>query len=306
MKRTRLTELLLLTRPYSWIDTILNVLVGLASSEGAYSPTRHASAAGIALLLWFSLNWISEAIQHDPGRKAPKWAVAVVPLLIGGAWSAQLGGGRTLPWLVLYAALVFLYPWKARNFILGPIGPVIRGLQTGTLFILGASLGDAGPAMSPVLFALILVQAARSLLADIRDVQTDRYELPKLIGTGTSKSLAFALLLAGTLVLPLIRPGHFEAHLILILMLFLLVVLPSSYSYELHFIFILTFALTKMALYTEMLVDSQHLHWTVWASAQVLLSVTYWHVPRRSNLGFRQRMDRAIRIVGGNGNHTVK
>jgi hypothetical protein len=298
--RAKLTELLLLTRPYSWIDTILNLLIGLAWIKGADAGARYLSAASIAMMLWFSLNWISEAIQRDPGRNPPRWHVAVAPLLIAGVWSVRLGDGQSLPWLIAYAALVFIYPWKTRNSLLGPLGPVLRGLQTGTLFMLGASFGAATPGVSRIFLSLALVQIARSLLADIRDVQTDLYELPRIIGSPASKWLSAVLLLAGTVAMPSVRPDNIEPQLILLLMLFLIVVLPSNYSYELHFAFILMFAFAKMALYTELLGESPHFNWMVLASAQVILSTTYWHVPRNSNRGFRERMDHAIRLIGGN------
>jgi hypothetical protein len=299
MKKIKPTELLLLTRPYSWIDTVLNVLVGLVWSGGAYSGTRYLSAATIALLLWFSLNWISEAIQHDPGRNPPGLGLAVGPLLVAGVWAVQVGGVRSVPWLAVYIALVFVYPWKARNSLLGPFGPALRGLQTGALYMLGASFGAGFPVSLRIVFSLALVQAARSLVADIRDIHTDVYELPKRIGKRASKWFAIALLISGIITLPPLHPGHLEPQFVLIAMLVLLIVIRLDYSYELHFAFIILFATAKMAIFLELLGEFHHLEWLVLIPVQLTLSTTYWQVPRRSNVTFRDHMERAIRLVAG-------
>ena len=298
MTTSRLRDLLLLTRPYSWIDAILNTLIGLAWSRGANSLGLRLSVAVIALLMWFSLNWVSEAIQHDPDRRMPGWGLTLAPLFIAWGWTLYLGSSDSLLWLVAYTALIFIYPWKARNSFLGPLGFLLRGVQTGTLFMLGTSFGGASPAVSRIVFSLVLVQAARSLVADIRDVKSDVHELPTLIGERPSKWFAVALLLAGIASMPSLRPGHFEPQLILLGMMVLMVVFRPDYSYELHFGFIMVFAFAKMAIYTELLGEAPYLNWIVLSPLQMALSSTYWHVPRRSNELFREHMERAIRVVG--------
>ena len=301
VERPDITELFLLTRPYSWIDTILNLLVGLAWSGASYSGTLHVSGAGIALLLWFGLNWISEAIQHDPGRKPPRLVLAVGPLVVAGIWSVGLGGVRCLPWVMFYVALVFLYPWKARTAILGPVGPLLRGLQTATLFELGASIGPTPDGSRVRLFlAFMFIQTARSLIADVRDIQTDHYELPRIVGANAAKWIAAVVLATGIAVLPAIPPGHFEPQIILIMLFGVFVALRPLYSYEVHITSVLMFAFAKMALYTGLIHESQHLNWMMLASVQVILAVTYWHVPRASNTDFRDRISRAIRLIGDN------
>lgn len=297
VERPNARDLFLLSRPYSWFDTMLNVLIGLSWTETTYSLFRHASTAAIGLLLWFSLNWISESVQRDAGRRPPHWSLAVLPLALGAAWSLWVGGTPSIVWLLLFAALVAVYPWKARNALLGPLGPVIRGLETGTLFLLGTTFGGGQPVVG-IAPPLALIQVARSLVADIRDAKTDRFELPGRIGLEYSKWVAVALLVAGIAWLASAKPAQPHAVAILIVALLPLVFLRTEYSYEMHLWLVATFMLTKLVVYTDQLKLMPGLP-LVSIPVQLLLIVTYWYVPRPSNAVFRDHLDRAIRITTG-------
>jgi len=291
------TELLLLTRPYSWLDMVLTALIGMAWNGHPTAPGRQVSTAAVALLAWFSLNWISEYTQRDPGREPPSRLLSTLPLLGAAGWSFFLGGGRALALIGIYAVLAFAYPWKARTRAMGPFGPVIRGAQTALLFLLGESFAPGGRPSGRMVLALVIIQASRSLIADVRDSRTDKYELPKIIGDRWAKAVSIALLILGIAALPAPNPASGAAHVIFIFMLVILIIFTVEWAYEAHlaFIFLTTFA--KLAIFTALIGESGHINWIILAPAQLVLGISYWYIPRGSNKTFREHMVRAIRIV---------
>jgi len=297
----RLGSLLLLTRPYSWIDAVLTVLLGAVWTGRPLSSSMFLEISGIGLMLWFSLNWISETVQRDPGRYPPNWLMSTAPLLIAGVWAYRISGGASLPWLVAYIVLAFAYPWKARLAIVGPLGPIMRGLQTGLLFMIGLSVGGtAARAYTSILISLALIQASRSLVADIRDWKTDRYELPQLIGNRHSKWVAASLLATGMALL--FHGGQYWAFLVMAGTLAIIAAAPTWLFYEAHLFFIITFPIAKMGIYARAIggANDTNLMMMLASSCLVLLlSITYVFVPRRSNVSFSLHLRRLAQILEG-------
>jgi hypothetical protein len=281
---------LLLTRPYSWLDACANVLLGVAIG-GAASNWSCIIAAVIGLGFWFSLNWVSERVQRNPSRLVTTWPVAITPALIATVTAISTLSFHVLWWLVALWALIFIYPIKARNQFVGPIGPLLRGLQTGCLLAIGAAFGHGSSVgLWITITGFALVQISRSLLADIRDIATDQFELPRLVGSPSAKYLAALLLLAGIFALYFAR-APWIAVTILIWQLVCMTAAPPHWSYALHMLFVAASTISKGAFFFY--ITGQGLEWGFLVFfAQVVLLTSYVMIPRPANLqvlGWMQR-----------------
>jgi hypothetical protein len=279
MSHSRIGHALLLTRPYSWIDAALNVVVGLAYA-GVHAR-GHGLAAIVGLCVWASLNWISERVQRDPGRTPVSWPLALGPLVLAGVIAHLIGGSATHTPLLLLGFFLFLYPMKARSRYIGPFGPVIRGIHTAMIVALGVSMSGQSDVAWALLLALGLAQVARSLIGDIRDHLTDKYELPKLIGITPAKAVGIALLLASVVAF------HSAAvhPLVLALALIQAIVvacIPVQHGYLLHVFLVASSVAIKLGLYWS-LAGLSGVGLLALVVVQIGLLRTYRMVPRPAN-----------------------
>jgi hypothetical protein len=141
-----------------------------------------------ALAMWLFFNWQSDRIQKDPGRVVPPLLLILLPLamalIIGYAASGVYGIAGVLG----HVFTVQLYSLKARQPILGPFGPLLRGVTVIGQFLRVCGLVALWP--NPLaLYALAVFagwHVTRNLIGDVRDVRTDRYELPVRFGVATA------------------------------------------------------------------------------------------------------------------------
>lgn len=236
--------------------------------------------AGIGWLCWCSLNLVSERVQRDPGRLVPTWAIALAPLALAGFVVVTWRGVAALAPVAVLVLLIFAYPLKARVSWAGPLGPVVRGLQTATLYWLGVALARGQPSAA-LATGLALAQVARSLLADIRDVATDTFELPRRIGVGASQAVCVGVLGLAVLVLTAVS-GAGPAIAVLGVQGAAIATLGGTRSYELHMAFVTSSLAAKAALIAR---GRDVPDW--WAVAlavgQAVLLLSYRRVPRPAN-----------------------
>lgn len=149
------------------------------------------------LFLWLGLNWVSEAHQEDPGRmKPPTWlVVGTVALSMAAASCASRAAGW---WAFIHYAFVLVYAAKKRSAFLGLVSSGSRGLTVfaGCACLASAASGRFWPTDNALWFAifLALTHSCRNLVGDIRDSETDRYELPAVAGIKASVLVCFAWL----------------------------------------------------------------------------------------------------------------
>ena len=289
----RLGELVQLTRPYSWLDTVLNALLGVAWARSAAPRTTHLMTAVIAFLIWCSLNWISERVQKDPGRTPSSWSVAIAPVALALGWLLVFGNALARLAGGVVFVLLFIYPFKAKKRALGPMGPLIRGAESAAIFLIGVGIGGGSfAASSRMAGALLLLQTSRSLAADIRDAPFDTFELPRVVGITASRWISVGLLLAAAIVMPPLDDVMTTDHLfvygaLLVQGLIQATVRPHSF-YEAHIGFVFLSGLIKAMIYTGLM--GRPFFIVAYVLFQIPASLTYWRVPRPSNEAFRQRV----------------
>lgn len=302
-RERRWISLLLLTRPYSWVDAALNSLLGLVVVVPDASGGQQVLAGLAGVAIWWSLNWVSESFQRDPGRVRPGLVMAVLPFFFAGALLAGAtgAGAGVVASLATLFALIFAYPFKARARWVGPMGPLIRGLQTSLVFVLG---GLAGGGMTDTAWAiaggLALLQGSRTLVADVRDVATDEHELPRRIGGWPSLVVALGLLLVGAAVLATessVAGATIVILSVLAVAAILIVAGGVERAYEAHFGFVLVSVLLKCFVYSTLTGGTALAFLFLLCEFGLLL--TYWRVPRSANRSFRERLARSVRVIGG-------
>lgn len=278
----RIEGLLLLTRPYSWLDAALTGVVGVWSASGSARAPAMAAGAVVAWLLWCGFNLYSDRVQEDPGRPCPPAWLIWSCVAIAAGTAVVFGGVIALLPIAAFVGVMAVYPYKALTPVLGPLGPVMRGLQTVLLVLVGSMLVGSGTRVDGQLLAgFFLVQVARSLVADVRDVDRDRFELPKRIGIFPAWVGSMGLLAWGIAVLPMGRPAF-----PLIVELVVLAAVGAQRAYEAHALFVLAFTLQKLWLLDPTLGPGVTI--ALGMLALVMLS-TYWKVPRSANEAFRRR-----------------
>ena len=155
----------------------------------------------LSALLWVGLNWLSDSIQRDVGRVPPSGALLAGVMAASLALAAFQSAGACV-WGVIHYLLVLAYAQKKHSAKVGAVSYLLLG---GTVFAACASVGAAANgAWFPkgdvfwFIAAQSLAHSARNLVADIRDMNKDRYELPARYGANRAVGVVVAcLLLAG-------------------------------------------------------------------------------------------------------------
>jgi len=171
-----------LSRIYTWTDAVLTGL--LALSVAGSRPTWLALTECLlaSLGLWLGLNWTSESIQSDPGRRSVPLglgfgALLLVPCILPPAHS------NSLLFFATYFVLAFIYPLKKRAPVLASVCYAIRGAQTVLQFAFIWSIFATQTSSFPWLAVagLFLLQSCRSLTAEVRDVRFDRFGIATVV-----------------------------------------------------------------------------------------------------------------------------
>lgn len=201
-KLTRACHLFRLTRPYSWVCAMARGLLVACAAGSADNASALVNIAWITLLLWFSLNWISERVQKNPGRQVP--SLSLIGVTLSSVFVATIVHAPVAtPFLVVYLILVRLYPEKARRSGWGSYGPLLRGgtVAMEGLFVIAFVSGLQGFSMATmsVVAVLTLLHIARNLLGDLRDIRTDRHEMPNRFGVPFSCIVILASISVATI-----------------------------------------------------------------------------------------------------------
>ena len=222
-----------LTRTYTWIDAAATGLLGYFTGSPAHNWFVAATCiVPLSLLLWILLNWVSEHQQRDEGRTPPPGWLICLPIFGSVALAASLNI-NALPILSIHLFLIYLYPYKKTIRWLASVCFLIRGLQTASLFLLAVNLGATLSFHAWVVASgLLLLQASRSLIAEVRDAPFDQWGLPseirRITSTYTSEIACLLIaILSGTVGAFLLGTPAFAVWII---MVFLILV----YVYRYH------------------------------------------------------------------------
>ena len=211
-----------LTRPYSWVcSTAVAVAAWLLSGGGPRMPVLLIPLS-LSALLWVGLNWLSESIQRDAGRVPPPTVLLAVVLTASLALAAVQSGSACV-WVLVHYLFVLAYARKKHSATVGAVSYLLRG---GTVFAACASVGAAAhgawfPQGDAFWFiaSQSLAHAARNLVGDIRDMKTDRYELPVTHGAKFAVVVAVACLVAAGCAALKLRVLAFDTTLFIVALL---------------------------------------------------------------------------------------
>jgi 1,4-dihydroxy-2-naphthoate octaprenyltransferase len=295
MPASSVQHAVLLTRPYSWIDAGLTVVLGFACATGGFELRSHGLVVLVGMCVWVSLNWISERVQRDPGRTPVSWPLALAPLLLGMGIAFSMGGRAVLSSAVALVFLLFLYPNKARSPFVGPFGPVIRGLEAGLMVTLGFCMAGRTDIPFALVLGLGLAQIARSLIGDIRDHASDKYELPQGIGVKRAKIIAAALLVGSGLAMAL-ADAHLPILLVCVVQTIVAFRADTKYSYLVHMFMILASVLVKGGLDWHF-AGLPYSGFALLLVLQFLLFMSYGMVPRPANRAWSEWLDMLMQRV---------
>lgn len=197
--KQRLGHFYRLTRPYSWVCSTAVAVAAWLLSGGGPGMAALAIPLSLSALLWVGLNWLSDSIQRDPGRVPPPTALLLTALAVSLALAAAQSASACV-WALIHYLLVLAYARKKHSATIGAVSYLLRG---GTVFAACASVGAAAngawfPQGDALWFiaSQALAHAGRNLVGDIRDMKTDRYELPVTHGAKFAVVVAVGCLVA--------------------------------------------------------------------------------------------------------------
>jgi hypothetical protein len=284
-----LLHFFLTSRPYSFPDNVARALL-VCALVGVSSNLRLVfESIVLSLTMWCFLNWSSDARQRDAGRIVPSRWLTWTPFVVTSAVVAARGI-TPLIMLVGYLATIIAYPWKARVPCIGVFGPVLRGATiVGHLLFILSYLGHdhVDPSRFAFLFlALTLLHVGRNLVGDIRDILTDRYELPARFGfrpaLWTLRGIFAAVAVTIFFLLPAQQIAVGGPLILQWALIELLAFLwgeqrPELVGYLGHRLYVLTFTTSELLLAHQFGAPSA-ICLTI-AGAAVLLQVFYRYVP---------------------------
>lgn len=140
--------------------------------------------------MWFYFNWQSDWIQKDPGRINPSFYICFTPLLFSFIIAFTQGGLLGIMGVSVYLLTILLYSLKAKNKNFGIFGPAFRIITIlGHFTMLSACLHHL-PSGNTLIVVLVIsfFKGIRNLIGDIRDIRTDKWELPARLGITISKT----------------------------------------------------------------------------------------------------------------------
>jgi hypothetical protein len=226
---TAVNHFFLTSKPYSYASELsIGLLFCLFLKP---HNVRHSliTAAALTLLMWLYFNWQSDYIQKDPGRIKPPFWLWFVPLFISSGIGFISGGLWGIFGVCLYAAAIILYSFKAKIPALGMLGPFFRVLTVaGNFFMISFALACKPDRMSIIFLILLAVlKGTRNLVGDVRDMKTDKWEIPAKFGDKAAFIIVnFAFIFELVLILLVLKGNMtFPATIIFILTWFILILL---------------------------------------------------------------------------------
>lgn len=284
-----MSHFFLTSRPYSYVDNMARALLVCAVAGVADNIRLVSETLVLSLLMWFYLNWSSDARQNDPGRIVPPRWLIWAPVLIALALVATRGI-LPLAMLAVYVAAIWAYPWKAIVSRLGVFGPILRGatIVAHALFIL-AYIWPAhieASTFAVLLLVLTVLHVGKNLVGDIRDIWTDQYELPARFGYRSALwTLRGIFATAAAVVCFFLPEQRMTIGVPLVVQWAAMEVLnllftgqrPELVGYVGHRLFVQTFTATELLLAYQFGMAGI-VCWFM-AGAMVLLQVSYRHVP---------------------------
>ena len=203
-RRNTAYNFFLTSRPYSYAGEIARSIVFTLLLAPASLPNTLIYTVIITLLMWLYFNWQSDWIQKDPGRITPSVYLCFGPLLVAFILSYIEGHLLGILGVLIYSCTILLYPLKARYKKIGVIGPLLRAITILGHFVMISACLHQFPTNTSILIVVVIAsfKGIRNLIGDIRDIKTDKWELPARFGiTKTTNILRLSFLF--TIVLSL-------------------------------------------------------------------------------------------------------
>lgn len=186
--KNKVINFFLTTRPYSYTGEIARGIVfGLA-----LSPQKPLSTIMIctllSLLMWLYFNWQSDYIQNDPGRIKPSLILCYSPLFLTLLTCIVTGQFFGVVGVLVYVITILLYAIKTKASIIGTLSPLIRILTVIAHFVMIATYFNQFPDKNLIIVVLYIAiyKGIRNLVGDIRDIRTDKMEIPARFGIAIS------------------------------------------------------------------------------------------------------------------------
>lgn len=275
---------LLMSRPYSWLDSAAMLLLAKALVQGASFQIDllfDGLVFAAILLLWFGFCWLLESAHRHPNRPPISFRVAAIAFAAGGLVAALINP-VTIIFSGAYCFLAFLYSRKEASRFLGACSFVFRGAAQACGFAIAAlCYSSLKPEFFLVGIAVGGVISSRSLSGDLRDVAFDKLTFPVAFGGFAASSVVSLLkLFASFLATSLFGSLYISFPLLAECALQVL----SRNNYKLHKLYVIgsVVFLANMALSAAQLHSA--LLFTNLIYAGVLLSeISYHKIPRQSN-----------------------
>lgn len=276
-------NLVLLTRPYSWIDIIITGFFARFLVHGSLIELNPKDVFMIisVLLLWFSLTLFLETKHKHKFRVKVSYVLPLIIFLLALLIGIKYNFLTLIP-IIFFLFLTYLYVLKEDVTWLGKISFITRGgVQASILLFILLFYGNFN-VITTNLYAILgffLMLSVRSLIGDVRDYEFDK----NTFVVKFRKNISYLVAILGLIIASLFF--YLNMKLILPLVpLFIMVLLLIFYDngYNLHRLMVLTTSFTMLNI---MFLDKPFLLFflILLFMAVVFNILTYNEVPRPSN-----------------------
>ncbi len=271
-----------LTRVYSLGNVLLITILTIGLNFGNISiNSKFIETCLMGLLFWISCVFLLEFFHKsvDGREKFLDRYMLLIPVIL--LVSILL---TTAPMAIIFFILalisVKIYSLKSKNLPISHIVFIFRPVtELGIMFAAAAiyNYNLHNPELWILSLLVFLISISRNLIGDIRDVQFDRYTLPRKIGTNKTYLLSFLILLI--LIILCIFNALFYALIPLFLMSILIIIKLDPYVLHRIYIICSSFFFAFLLPISEQSINLV----IILLFISVISNFTYNITPRKSN-----------------------
>ncbi|VVB75013.1 tRNA (cmo5U34)-methyltransferase [uncultured archaeon] len=268
-----LKKYFLLIRLYTVINIILISLIPtiLFLTEFDVNILRDVA---IGILFWTTIILGKEVMHSSTDHR--EHTNKIIPITLGIILVFCIGLIHTEALIFLFIALITFvcYSLKNKNWLLAPISFIFRGFLE--VLILVTILSFYLPILKIfetywiILLSIFLITCSRNLLGDLRDIEKDKYTLPKRVGVDFTKIVIMFLAIAPILII------RFDILIPIFIVVVLLFTMKNDYL--LHKIYVQATGFFVLNIISVFLINNTLL--TNAGFFVVLLNNTYEYTPR--------------------------
>jgi len=277
-RNSSLKSWFLLTRPYSWINVVMVVILTLAFTKGVTFDSYLVVSIIVGLLFWNSGVFLHDYLNKDViGRRTGFPSLSLILPLAILVIILALTAPEAILILLVSLVTVFLYNLKSKKLRISYLLFLFRPFtEIGIIYSVALieKISIFNPNLLTLSIIVYLIFVSRNIIGDVRDYENDKYTLPKSFGRNIT------YLASSVFLIVLIYINQINYSIIPLLFILVLIYLRVN-AYGLHKLYVLCTTFYFSMLLLQLNVNAIFV--MVLLFIGFVLYNTYSIIPRKSN-----------------------